>query len=475
MVGWDIGFPMKILVIKEGTGNIGIRNPNPASDLSISPVAPFNVSASVSASGTQVTGAFSTIPITIGDQITIGSGSSAQTRTISAIAATTLTVTQAWTGSIQAQSYIISPACRLSMNGNIQVTAPGTWQSGAEVTLSLGDTNQTIQTAVGLGMSFKTFGPGGSNSFIWKNTNTSSSPELMRLWADYGNLGLGTSANSTSSGPKLQVNGSAAIGYSNATTAPALGLAVSGSMGIGTTTPNSSSKLDVKGNVTVQGPNWSTGNEAKVFLGDVNNYIKATYSQGVRIGVYNGTAGEDAIFLQQVTKNLGVGASNPANKLAVSGNASIGADYATTAAPTDGLIVKGQVLIGKTIPIAGYALDVNGTINATAINIGGQAIPGILTGHISVKSTDISDNNTGVITWSKIGKMLFVNIPKMIGTAVTSNNVFSLVPDSSVPGNPPDFTAILPTTYSTDTDSSPDGTNGIVIPCAVYTKQFISM
>ena len=62
------------------------------------------------------------------------------------------------------------------------------------------------------------------------------------------------------------------------------------------------------------------------------------------------------------------------NKLDVEGNVAIGAGYSgTNAAPTNGLIVQGQVGIGTASPTVGTALDVNGTVNATTYSAGGTA------------------------------------------------------------------------------------------------------
>lgn len=51
-----------------------------------------------------------------------------------------------------------------------------------------------------------------------------------------------------------------------------------------------------------------------------------------------------------VEGNVGIGETSPGSKLAVSGNASIGSSYDTTAAPTDGIIIEGVVGIGTSSP-----------------------------------------------------------------------------------------------------------------------------
>jgi len=58
--------------------------------------------------------------------------------------------------------------------------------------------------------------------------------------------------------------------------------------------------------------------------------------------------------------NIGFGTTTPLSRLAVSGGASIGANY-NIAAPSNGLIVQGNVGIGNSSPF--YALDVGGFVN----------------------------------------------------------------------------------------------------------------
>jgi hypothetical protein len=68
------------------------------------------------------------------------------------------------------------------------------------------------------------------------------------------------------------------------------------------------------------------------------------------------------------TTNIGVGfndfnVAGPGSKLSVAGNLSVGGSYKTTAAPTEGMIVEGNVGIGTTAPT--QKLDVNGNIKLT--------------------------------------------------------------------------------------------------------------
>lgn len=66
--------------------------------------------------------------------------------------------------------------------------------------------------------------------------------------------------------------------------------------------------------------------------------------------------------------NVGISTSTPLSKLAISGNASIGADY-NVAAPTNGLIVEGNTAIGTTTTLSTDPLTVyGGNITANATN-----------------------------------------------------------------------------------------------------------
>ncbi|GHM99733.1 hypothetical protein WSM22_12230 [Cytophagales bacterium WSM2-2] len=77
------------------------------------------------------------------------------------------------------------------------------------------------------------------------------------------------------------------------------------------------------------------------------------------------TSGTEYIRLTS-SGQTGIGLINPKNKLDVSGALVVGAGYAgSVTAPSDGFVVKGQVGIGNTTPLAGSMLDVNGTINTT--------------------------------------------------------------------------------------------------------------
>lgn len=65
--------------------------------------------------------------------------------------------------------------------------------------------------------------------------------------------------------------------------------------------------------------------------------------------------------------NVGIGEVAPGSKLSVSGGATIGVSYDTTAAPSNGMIIEGSVGIGTTSPTT--TLDTAGVIHVHATNV----------------------------------------------------------------------------------------------------------
>jgi len=58
----------------------------------------------------------------------------------------------------------------------------------------------------------------------------------------------------------------------------------------------------------------------------------------------------------------------PASKITVNGNLAVGGGYLANAAPANGAIIQGNVLIGKTSQVnTGYILDVNGNVRANEV------------------------------------------------------------------------------------------------------------
>jgi hypothetical protein len=98
-----------------------------------------------------------------------------------------------------------------------------------------------------------------------------------------------------------------------------------GSVGVGTTNPGQ--KLDVDlGNMIVQGTDSfdANGEEGVLYLGSVHHYIKGVYGFGVKIGTY---AAGDAISIEEISGNVGIGTIDPDYRLDVNGDINVAGSY----------------------------------------------------------------------------------------------------------------------------------------------------
>ena len=143
-------------------------------------------------------------------------------------------------------------------------------------------------------------------------------------------------------------------------------------------------------------------------------------------------------------QNVGIGETAPANKLAVKGSLSVGSTYSTTAAPTDGAIILGNVGIGTASPGAGYKLDVNGVVNAASgYTVGGTTaaagnyLRGNGTNFVSstIQAADIPTLNqnttgsagsfTGSLTGDVTGTQSATYLSKIQGTSINLSSLAS--------------------------------------------------
>ena len=274
-------------------------------------------------------------------------------------------------------------------------------QSDNIVTRTFGSTNGGTQFGVSVNRSASivaNLGTGGSyllgtfsSSPLIIGTNNT---EALRVNTSQ-QIGIGTSTI----GSKLQVNGNAAIGYSASTAAPTNGLAVAGN-----TTMSGTLVIDVASapTFTVRNPTASSYASYRLY-NDQNSSVRAlevdyagsTYASAL---VTNGFVGEGAAItttgaypISFATNNtyrmginssgsVGIGTITIGSTLQVNGNAAIGYS-ASTAAPTNGLLVSGNVGINVTPQAYGSAYRV--------IQIGQR---GALYCHNSAGSTYLSEN-----------------------------------------------------------------------------------
>ena len=213
-------------------------------------------------------------------------------------------------------------------NGNVGI---GTTNPGQKLHIEANQDAATValikNTSAGTGASTEWRMDNGTNQFQLFMTGTGYTG-LGGSRANTGNIYMG-SANPilfwTSGSEKMRIDST-------------------GNVGIGTTSP--ASLLSVQGNALFSG-NLSLANLTATGTLTVSGLTTLGYASTTQIGS-TGSA-----YFATTNGNVGIGETAPGSKLSVSGGGSFGASYDTTAAPTNGLIIEGNVGIGDSNPTLG--------------------------------------------------------------------------------------------------------------------------
>jgi hypothetical protein len=131
---------------------------------------------------------------------------------------------------------------------------------------------------------------------------------------------------------------------------------------------NASTSLSTTGgaDLSLSGLGWSgTAFYYKITLYSTSDLSGTPTIDDIRLD-YAPTSGYGDLFTVNTNGNIGIGSAGAgvaSSKLSVSGGATFGADYFTSTAPTNGLLVEGNVGIGSTTPTA--QLSIQGLLGNT--------------------------------------------------------------------------------------------------------------
>ena len=265
-----------------------------------------------------------------------------------------------------------------SPQGGLHITNSGNWWSGSNIGTNLiiqGNRNNALSIFDSTGSNpWAMVNYGGNLNFypmpaLGDTTTAVGNPKLSLTTA--GKIGVGTGSPASA----LSITGGVAIGsYATTATAGNGSLIMSGGLGLWTDTPQGTLHI----NSEYGGTQWTPFAIGKnlIIQGNGNNGLSlfdntranpwAIYNYGGDIRISTMPALGDSVTSPgfEVTfkrsGNVGINTLTPASKFAVGGGVAIGTYAGTTAAPANGLLISGNVLIG-TATDAGYKLRVNGT------------------------------------------------------------------------------------------------------------------
>jgi len=208
-------------------------------------------------------------------------------------------------------------------------------------------------------------------------------------------------------------------GQPNAIAQAKMVIQANGNVGIGMTNP--STKLHVDGSVTATGlcfgadckTSWDA--VGSFWSGSLTGNISNSNSGNVGIGLTNPSdklsvigniSGTGSLkiasstvtsWIQATTTTIGLN-SSASSRLGVWGNQSIGTGYLNSAAPANGLIVEGNVGIGTTAPATGSKLSVNGRLSVfkgTEFSFSDPATTDFIVSNSAANSRFLFGQNTG--------------------------------------------------------------------------------